>query len=354
MRLGKRESEKPSLWQKIRDVAFTDVNVLVRGLDEGSLEKIEETLLAADFGVPATMQLVDVVESLSRSGRIRTEQEFVDVVEREILKILHEGEPARGAAGAAAHNPAGAGVSAGTAAAPAAKRTWWGGTREASEATSSTSATGDALNFAAEPPTVILMVGVNGVGKTTTIGKLAHKLKGEGRRVLLAAGDTFRAGAIDQLRVWAERVGVEFVGAQPGADPAAVAFDAIDAAFSRKADVVIIDTAGRLHTQDDLMTELAKIGRVVDRKLPGAPHETLLVLDATVGQNAIAQARTFRKALPLTGLVLAKLDSTARGGIVVALKKEFNLPVKLVGTGEGVGELQPFDPDSFAKSVLES
>jgi fused signal recognition particle receptor len=305
MRLGKRTGEKPSLWKRIRDVAFTDVGVLVRGLDEGSLEKIEEMLLAADFGVPATMQLVDVVESLSRGGRIRSEQEFLDTVEREILKILGSGTD------------------------------------------------GTALSFAPQPPTVFLMVGVNGVGKTTTIGKLAHRLRGQGRRVLLAAGDTFRAGAIDQLRLWADRAGVDFVGAQPGADPAAVAFDAIDAAVARRSDVVIIDTAGRLHTQDDLMTELGKVARVVDRKLPGAPHETLLVLDATVGQNAIAQARQFRRALPLTGLVLAKLDSTARGGIVVALKKEFDLPVKLVGTGEGVDELAAFDPGRFAKDVLE-
>jgi fused signal recognition particle receptor len=254
-------------------------------------------------------------------------------VQREILSILREGEPARAAA------------------APARGPAWFGGGKRA---TSSSSDGGSAaLTFAAEPPTVFLMVGVNGVGKTTTIGKLAHRLKGEGRSVLLAAGDTFRAGAIDQLRVWADRAGVGFVGAQPGADPASVAFDAIEAAVARKADVVIIDTAGRLHTQDDLMTELAKIARVIDRKLPGAPHETLLVLDATVGQNAVAQARTFQRSLPLTGLVLAKLDSTARGGIVVALKKEFNLPVKLVGTGEGVGELAAFDPDGFAQAVLE-
>jgi len=344
MRLGKREGERPSLWQKIRDVALTDVNVLARGLDEGSLEKIEETLLAADFGVPATMQLVDVVEAESRSGRIRTEQQFVDVVEREILNILREGQPqgagaAAGAGAATSSNPASSGLGS-----------WFGGGRRAAEPTTTEAAS---LATAEQPPTVYLMVGVNGVGKTTTIGKLAHKLKGDGKRVLLAAGDTFRAGAIDQLRVWAERAGVDFVGAQPGADPASVAFDAIDAAYSRKADVVIIDTAGRLHTQGDLMTELGKIGRVVDRKLPGAPHETLLVLDATVGQNAVAQARTFRQALPLTGLVLAKLDSTARGGIVVALKKEFNLPVKLVGTGEGVDELQAFDPEAFAKSVLQ-
>jgi fused signal recognition particle receptor len=305
MRLARREGEKPSLWKRIKDVALTDVGVLVRGLDEGSLEKIEETLLAADFGVPATMRLVDVVESQSRSGRIRTEQQFFDVVQREILAILRGG-----------------------------------------------SNTDTSLHFAAQPPTVFLMVGVNGVGKTTTIGKLAYRLEGEKRSVLVAAGDTFRAGAIDQLRIWADRVGAGFVGARPGADPAAVAFDAIDAARARRADAVIIDTAGRLHTQDDLMTELAKIARVIDRKLPGAPHETLLVLDATVGQNAIAQARTFQRALPLTGLVLAKLDSTARGGIVVALKQEFDLPVKLVGTGEAVGELGPFDPEQFSRDVL--
>jgi fused signal recognition particle receptor len=306
MRLAKRVGEKPSLWKRIKDIALTDVGVLVRGLDEGSLEKIEETLLGADFGVPATMRLVDVVESQSRGGKIRTEQQFLETVEREILAILRAG---------------GADAS---------------------------------LRMADTPPTVYLMVGVNGVGKTTTIGKLAQRLKREGKRVLLAAGDTFRAGAIDQLRVWADRVGVEFVGAQPGADPASVAFDAIDAAFARKSDVVIIDTAGRLHTQDDLMTELAKIGRVVDRRLPGAPHETLLVLDATVGQNAVAQARTFGQALPLTGLVLAKLDSTARGGMVVALKQEFDLPVKLVGTGEDSDALEPFDAEQFAKDVLES
>jgi fused signal recognition particle receptor len=306
LRLVKRTGEKPGLWQRIREIAFTDVNVMIEGLDEGSLEKVEETLLAADFGVPATMQLVDTVESLSRSGRIRTERDFLETVQREILKILRAGN-------------------------------------------------GDAaLRYASEGLTVYLMVGVNGVGKTTTIGKLAYRLKREKKRVVLAAADTFRAGAIDQLRVWADRVGVDFVGAQPGADPASVAFDAIDAAQSRNADVVIVDTAGRLHTQDDLMTELAKIARVVDRRLPGAPHETLLVLDATVGQNAVAQARTFSRALPVTGLVLAKLDSTARGGIVVALKKEFDLPVKLVGTGETVDALTTFDAEQFSRDVLET
>jgi fused signal recognition particle receptor len=279
--------------------------VLVRGLDEGSLEQVEETLLASDFGVSATMRLVDHVERVSRLGEIRTERDFLETVAGEVRAILTSGN------------------------------------------------NDTALHFApAGTPTVFLMVGVNGVGKTTTIGKLAHRLVKEGRRPLLAAGDTFRAGAIEQLRLWAERVGTDFIGARPGGDPAAVAFDAIDAAESRGADVVIVDTAGRLHTQDDLMVELSKVARVTARRLEGAPHETLLVLDATVGQNAIAQARTFRNALPLNGIVLAKLDSTARGGIVVALKQEFDLPVKLIGTGESIDALETFDPDRFAREVL--
>jgi fused signal recognition particle receptor len=303
-RLGQVVGAKASLWKRIKDVALTDVGVLVRGLDHGSLEQIEELLLTADFGVPATLKLVDHIEGLSRGGKIRTEQEFHDALAQAIQAILESGQ-----------------------------------------ATSS-------LRFAASGPTVFLMVGVNGVGKTTTIGKLAYRMRREGRKVLLAAGDTFRAGAIDQLRVWAERSGTDFVGAKPGADPAAVAFDAIDAAHARGSDLVIIDTAGRLHTQDDLMTELSKVERVLAKRQEGAPHETLLVLDATVGQNALSQARTFGRALSLSGLVLAKLDSTARGGIVVALKEELDLPVKLIGTGEQADALEPFDPAKFARSVL--
>ncbi len=298
--------EQRSLWQKIKDVALTDVGVLARGgLDVGSLEQLEELLLESDFGVPATMRLVDAVEKPARLGKIRTEAQFEQALAGEISAILSSG----------------------------ADRT--------------------ALQFApAGTPTVILMVGVNGVGKTTTIGKLANRLKKQGRRPLLAAADTFRAGAIDQLKIWAERTGSEFVGSQPGADPAAVAFDAIDAAYARGCDVVIVDTAGRLHTQSDLMTELVKVNRVIGRRLEGAPHETLLVLDATVGQNAVSQARTFSQALPLTGLVLAKLDSSAKGGVVVALRQEFELPVKLVGTGEGVDALEPFDAQRFAQAVV--
>jgi len=252
------------------------------------------------------LRLVGKVQSLSRQGKIRTEAEFLRTVESEIRDILNTGN------------------------------------------------NNYALNFSSDDePTIIMVVGVNGVGKTTSIGKLAHRLKQQGRRPLLAAADTFRAGAIDQLRIWAERTGSEFVGAQPGADPAAVAFDALAAARARNADVVIVDTAGRLHTQNDLMVEIQKVERVIARKQAGAPHETLLVLDATVGQNAVAQARTFSSALKLTGLVLAKLDSSAKGGVIVALKQEFGLPVKLVGTGEKIGDLQPFDPDVFAKEVLE-
>jgi fused signal recognition particle receptor len=199
---------------------------------------------------------------------------------------------------------------------------------------------------------VYLFVGVNGVGKTTTLAKLAHRLRAAGNRPLLAAADTFRAGAVDQLRVWAERVGAGFVGARPGADPASVAFDAVDAAESRGHDVVLVDTAGRLHTQRDLMSELTKVERVLARRVPGAPHETLLVLDATVGQNAVAQARTFAGVLAVSGFALAKLDSTARGGIVVALETELDVPVKLVGTGEAATDLEPFRSADFVRGVL--
>ena len=306
-RLFKHTEERKSLWQKIKDVALMDATTAMKGMNQGSLEKLEEVLLASDFGVKATLRLVDHVEELHRRGEARTERDFLQAVETEVRDILETGE----------HDTT--------------------------------------LHYAPKGElTVYLMVGVNGVGKTTTIGKLAYRMRKQGHRVQLAAGDTFRAGAIEQLRLWADRAGVDFVGAQAGADPAGVAFDAIDAAGSRGNDVVLIDTAGRLHTQNDLMAELRKVERVVARKAEGAPHETLLVLDATVGQNAIAQTRTFKQMLNLSGLVLAKLDSTARGGIVVALKEEFGIPVKLVGTGEGIDALEPFDAGDFAREVLEA
>jgi fused signal recognition particle receptor len=305
-RLFKREEEaRKSLWDRIVDVALTDVTTLVRGVDEGSLERLEELLIAADFGVPATLRLVDAVETLADRGLARSQDDFLQAVKGEIEAILSAGR----------------------------------------------SDTALTFNFEGGP-TVILVAGVNGVGKTTTIGKLAHRFASRRRKVVLAAGDTFRAGAIEQLRRWSERVGCDFVGAEPGRDPAAVAFDAVERSIESGADVLIIDTAGRLHTQSGLMEELKKVQRVIARKLPGAPHEQLLVLDATVGQNAMAQVRTFGQAIDLTGLVLTKMDSTARGGIVVALKQEFDLPVKFMGVGEAIADLVPFDIEAFAQEVL--
>jgi fused signal recognition particle receptor len=201
-------------------------------------------------------------------------------------------------------------------------------------------------------PTVILVVGVNGTGKTTTIGKLAHRERQAGRRVLLAAADTFRAAAVDQLRVWAERAGADVVAHAPGADPGAVVYDALDAAVARGADVVLADTAGRLHTKSNLMDELSKIRRVIDRRLPGAIPETLFVLDATTGQNGLAQAVAFHAAVGLTGIVLTKLDSTARGGIVFAIEDQLGVPVRFVGVGERIDDLLPFDPDRFVEALF--
>lgn len=302
----KKHETRKSLWKKAVDLALTDVRVAFGGMDEESLEGLEERLLAADFGVQASLRLVDRVEERVRRGKIQGGQELRAALRDEIGRILADGDEAY-------------------------------------------------LHAADEGVTVYLVVGVNGVGKTTSIAKLAHVLQTlEERKVLLAAADTYRAGAIRQLEIWAERVGAEFVGGQEGGDPAAVAFDAVDAARSRGCDVVLVDTAGRLHTQRNLMEELAKVERVVARKVEGAPHETLIVLDATVGQNAVSQVRAFQEAVNLTGIVLAKMDSTARGGIVVGLQQEFGLPVKLVGTGEGLEDLEPFDPDAFVEGVFET
>lgn len=306
-RLFKRKEESAkSLWDTIVDVALTDVTTLVKGVDSGSLERLEELLISADFGVPATLRLVGAVERLADRGIARSQDDFLEVVRDEIVAVLSAGR------------------------------------------------SDTALSFNMEGPTVVLVAGVNGVGKTTTIGKLANRFHSRGRRVLLAAGDTFRAGAIEQLKLWSERVGCEFVGAEAGRDPAAVAYDAVEAALAREVDVAIIDTAGRLHTQSGLMEELQKVDRVIARKLPGAPHERLLVLDGTVGQNAMAQVRTFGASLDLTGLVLTKMDSTARGGVAVALKQEFDIPVKFIGVGEAIGDLAPFDIEMFAREVLTS
>ena len=214
------------------------------------------------------------------------------------------------------------------------------------------SARGD-LNWAAEGPTVILVVGVNGSGKTTSIAKLAGWLRDQGKSVVLAAGDTFRAAAVEQLTIWSKRLGVEIVKQGMGADPAAVAYDAIEAAVARKADALIVDTAGRLHTQDHLMRELEKIRRVLGKRIPEAPHETLLVLDATVGQNAVQQARCFGEVAPVTGIFLAKLDGTAKGGAVLSIRDELDLPVKFVGLGETPADIERFDAEVFVEALFE-
>ena len=212
---------------------------------------------------------------------------------------------------------------------------------------------GEALDLSTKP-SIILVIGVNGVGKTTTIGKMAADLKSRGKRVLLAAADTFRAAAIDQLEIWAQRAGVELVKQKEGSDPAAVIFDAINAGKARGADVIICDTAGRLHNKKNLMDELVKISRVIDREMPGAARENLLVLDATTGQNAVNQAKVFKEAAGLTGIVLTKLDGTARGGVVFAIKHELSVPVKYIGVGEGIDDMQPFDSKDFVDALFEN
>jgi len=262
--------------------------------DDEAWERLEEALIAADVGVPTTAELVSRLEAQPDLG------ELGEALAREAVEIL--GEPGR-------------------------------------------------LRLDG-PPSVILVVGVNGTGKTTTIGKLASRLSEHGRSVLLAAADTFRAAAEEQLEIWADRAGADFVGSERGGDPAAVAYDAIEAATARGRDVVIVDTAGRLHTQTNLMEELAKVRRVIERRLEGAPHETLLVIDATTGQNGLQQARLFREAVDVSGVALTKLDGSAKGGVALAIAHELGLPVKLVGVGEGIEDLRPFDPRDFARALL--
>lgn len=303
-RLFKKKPErKKGLWKRVVDLALTDVRVAAGGIDSESLEELEERLLAADFGVPVTLRLTDRAEEVLRRGKARESSDLSAVLQEEIGEILRQGQD-------------------------------------------------DGLEAADEGTTVYLIVGVNGVGKTTSVAKLAHYLVEEGRSVMVAAADTFRAGAVAQLEVWARRIGAEFLRGQQGGDPAAVAFDALDAAEARGIDVLLIDTAGRLHTNRGLMDELAKIDRVVRRRLGRAPHETLMVLDATVGQNAVRQVEAFSKAVEPTGIILAKMDSSARGGIVLALQEEYGIPVKLVGTGEGLDDLEVFDVDAFMEGVF--
>jgi fused signal recognition particle receptor len=296
-------AERRGWFGRLRESLTVSRQALTRELlfdpgDAGAWERIEEALIAADCGVQATVEIVERLEARDP----RSQAELVEGLEAVVAELA--------------------------------------------------SADGQERLTLAGRPSVVLVVGVNGTGKTTTIGKLAHRLRESGRTVVLAAADTFRAAAEEQLEIWANRAGADFVGAQRGADPAAVAFDAIAAAEARGRDVVVVDTAGRLHTQTNLMEELAKIRRVIAGRLDGAPHETLLVLDATTGQNGLRQAKLFDDAVGVTGVALTKLDGTAKGGVAVAVTHELGLPVKLIGVGESLDDLQPFDADDFARALV--
>ncbi len=272
-------------------------------IDEEFFEELEEILITADVGVNAVMEIVDELRDEVKQNRIEDPAELQPLLSQKLVQLLGEKQD-------------------------------------------------EPLQIQDGRLNVILIVGVNGVGKTTTIGKLAHRLKKEGKQVMLAAGDTFRAGAIEQLEVWGERVGCDVIKQQPGADPAAVIFDALQAAKKRNVDVLLCDTAGRLQNKTNLMEELNKIYRVIRREIPDAPHEVLLVLDATTGQNAISQAKLFGEKTGVTGLVLTKLDGTAKGGIVIAIRQQLGIPVKFVGLGEQVDDLAPFDPEQFVHALF--
>ncbi|MBB5149893.1 MULTISPECIES: signal recognition particle-docking protein FtsY [Ureibacillus] len=315
----KEEEKKPSAWSitqkfkmglaKTRDTFTSKVNDLIaryRKVDEEFFEELEEILLQADVGFETVMELMDELRFEVQRKNIKDTDGIYEIICEKLVEIYEKGEE---------------GISE--------------------------------LNLQPNGElTVILFVGVNGVGKTTTIGKLAHRLKNQGKKVMLAAGDTFRAGAIEQLQVWGDRVGCEVIKQSEGSDPAAVIYDAINAAKKRGVDVLICDTAGRLQNKVNLMKELEKVHRVISREIPNAPHEVLLALDATTGQNALIQAQTFKEATNVTGIVLTKLDGTAKGGIVLAIRNKLNIPVKFVGLGEKIDDLQPFDAERYVYGLF--
>jgi len=276
-----------------------------RRIDQSFLDDLELQLLAADIGVSKTEEIIAELQQRYKDQELAAGDELIDLIKHSLRQELH-------------------------------------------------SEVHDELHFAAEGPTVVLVVGVNGTGKTTSIAKLAKRFKDQGRSVLIAACDTYRAAAIEQLETWAARVDVELIKQQANADAAAVAFDAIAAAQARASDIVLIDTAGRLHNKEHLMRELEKLQRVIQRRIPEAPHDTLLVLDATAGQNALQQAKVFADMLGLSGIVLTKLDGTAKGGVAIPIRRELGLPVRYIGVGEGMEDLQPFDADSYLEAILGS
>ena len=289
---------------KTKSAIFGQISNLLKGftrVDEDLLDELEELLIQADIGVTATEEIMDHLRDAVDEGKIREKEEIVSTLQTLLTDMIGEGEGLR----------------------------------------------------LTTTPSVILVIGVNGAGKTTSIGKISNQLRREGKKVVVAAADTFRAAAIDQLAVWCERAKVELVHQQEGSDPAAVVYDAANYAKNKGADVLIIDTAGRLHNKKNLMNELAKINRVIDRELPGAARENLLVLDATTGQNAVLQAKEFRNSADITGLVLNKLDGTAKGGIVLSIKKELGIPVKFVGVGEKIDDMEPFRAEEFIRALFE-
>ncbi len=288
---------------KTKKSLVEDTEKLAKGrkVDDALLEEFEELLIMADVGPQASSDITEALREKVKQDRIKNERDLREAFQEEVRKILKEGHK---------------------------------------------------VMCAGEKPYVVLTIGVNGVGKTTTIGKLARRFTDHGFTVMLAAADTFRAAAIEQLDIWADRAGAYIVKHKSGSDPAAVAFDAVQSAKSKDVDVVIIDTAGRLHTKSNLMEELKKIKRVVSKEKSSAPHEILLVVDATSGQNAITQAKIFNEAVGITGLALTKLDGTAKGGIIIAINKELDIPVKLIGVGEAVEDLQDFEPEEFVKALF--
>ena len=290
---------RKSLTEKIEKVIIGYADI-----DDDLLDELEDALIQADVGVKTSLKLMDDVRAGIKKKEINSPEDLKPFLVKRITEMLNEGN--------------------------------------------------DETVIAKEGPTVILVIGVNGVGKTTTIGKLGQYYKEQGKSVMFAAADTFRAAAIDQLEIWSQRVGVPVIKHEEGSDPAAVVFDAVKATTARKIDILIIDTAGRLHNKTNLMTELNKIQRVIKREIADAPHETLLVLDATTGQNAISQAELFTKAAPISGLVLTKLDGTAKGGVVIGLKAELSMPVKWIGVGEGIDDLRPFIANDFAAALFNT
>jgi len=292
---------------KTREGFVEQIDRLLQGkktIDQDLLDDLEGLLIAADLGVRTSSQLIDSVQQGLKRGELKEPEKVREFIKQEILRILKSGEKPL------------------------------------------------SIDFSQTRPFVFMVVGVNGVGKTTTIGKMAHQYSSQGKKVLIGAADTFRAAAVEQLEIWANRVGADLIKQSKGTDPSAVAFDSVHAARARNMDLVFIDTAGRLHTKVNLMEEVKKVKRIIGRECPGAPHEVLLVLDATTGQNAISQAKLFDEGIGVTGIALTKLDGTAKGGIIVGITQELNIPIRLIGVGEGIDDLKEFNASEFVQALF--